>query len=51
MARSISEEHESMKVIVADKISERGVELLRKAARTGFPPAKEILAKLGQPAQ
>ena len=30
---------------------ERGVELLRKAARTGFPPAKEMLAKLGQPAQ
>ena len=33
------------------KNSERGVELLRKAARTGFPPAKEELAKLGQPAQ
>src|ERR1700680_142891 len=31
MARSISEEHESMKVIVADKISERGVELLGSA--------------------
>jgi tetratricopeptide (TPR) repeat protein len=33
------------------KNPERGVELLRKAARAGFPPAKEMLAKLGQPAQ
>jgi tetratricopeptide (TPR) repeat protein len=33
------------------KNPERGVELLRKAARAGFPPAKELLAKLGQPAQ
>ena len=33
------------------KNPERGLELLRKAARTGFPPAKEMLAKLGQPAQ
>jgi tetratricopeptide (TPR) repeat protein len=33
------------------KNQERGLELLRKAARTGFPPAKEMLAKLGQPAQ
>jgi TPR repeat protein len=33
------------------KNPERGLELLRKAARTGFPPAKEELAKLGRPAQ
>src|SRR6202165_4537753 len=43
MARSISEEHESMKVIVADKISERGVELLRGAGWNIVLTTKETL--------
>src|ERR1700680_4210761 len=43
MARSISEEHESMKVIVADKISERGVELLRSAGWNIVLTTKETL--------
>src|SRR6202165_673613 len=43
MARSISEEHESMKVIVADKISDRGVELLRSAGWNIVLTTKETL--------
>jgi D-3-phosphoglycerate dehydrogenase / 2-oxoglutarate reductase len=43
MARSISEEPESMKVIVADKISERGVELLRSAGWNIVLTTKETL--------
>src|ERR1700681_3495467 len=43
MARSISEEPESMKVIVADKISERGVELLRGAGWNIVLTTKETL--------
>src|SRR3984893_7167673 len=43
MAHSISEEPESMKVIVADKISERGVELLRSAGWNIVLTTKETL--------